>query len=61
MRRASGGRIRIDFSNDSGKIDTMSFPMNATSPSIALIGDEGLYRTFGTIGITTTHAAVRGT
>ncbi len=39
----------------------MSFPVNAMSPSTALIGDEGLCRTFGTIGINTTHAAVRGT
>jgi hypothetical protein len=39
----------------------MSFPMNATSPLFALIGDEGLCHTFGTIGITTTHAVVRGT
>jgi hypothetical protein len=39
----------------------MLFPMNAMSSSTAPIGDKGLCRTFGTIGITTTHAAVRGT
>ena len=39
----------------------MQFPMNALSASNAPIGAEGFCRTFNTIGITTTHAAVRGT
>jgi hypothetical protein len=39
----------------------MQFPMNDLSASNAPIGAEGFCRTFNTIGITTTHAAVRGT
>ena len=39
----------------------MLFPMNAMSFSTALTGGEGSFRTFGTIGINTTHTAVRGT
>jgi hypothetical protein len=39
----------------------MQFPMNALSTSTAPAGVEGFRRTFNTIGITTTHVAVRGT
>jgi hypothetical protein len=39
----------------------MSFLLNAMSSSAASMGDEGFRRTVNTIGINTTHAAVRGT
>ena len=39
----------------------MLFPMNAVSFSIAPMGGEGIFRAFNTIGINTTHTAVRGT
>ena len=39
----------------------MLFPMNALSFSPAPMGGEGTFRTFNTIGINTTHTAVRGT
>jgi hypothetical protein len=39
----------------------MLVPMNAMSSSTAFLGAEGFCRTFITIGINTTHAAVRGT
>jgi hypothetical protein len=39
----------------------MLFPMNAQALSIVPTGDEGTFRAFNTIGINTTHTAVRGT
>jgi len=39
----------------------MLFPVNALASSIARTGDEGTFRAFNTIGINTTHTAVRGT
>jgi len=39
----------------------MLFPMKAMALSIAPAGDEGMFRAFITIGINTTHTAVRGT
>ncbi len=39
----------------------MLFSMNPMSSSTVPIGAEGFCRTFNTIGINTTHAAVRGT
>jgi hypothetical protein len=53
--------IRVDFSPDSRKIAFMLFPLKALSLSIAPTGDEGSFPAFNTIGINTTHTAVRGT
>ena len=39
----------------------MLFPMNAMSSLTAPTGGEGIFHAFITIGINTTHAAVRGT
>jgi len=39
----------------------MLFPMNVMALSIAPTGDGGMFRAFITIGINTTHTAVRGT
>jgi hypothetical protein len=39
----------------------MLFPMNAMSFLTAPAGGEGMFRAFITIGINTTHAAMRGT
>ena len=39
----------------------MLFPLKAMALSIAPTGDEGSFRAFNTIGINTTHTAVRGT
>lgn len=39
----------------------MLLPMNAGSFSIAPMGGEGIFCAFITIGINTTHTAVRGT
>jgi hypothetical protein len=39
----------------------MSFAMNPMPFSIVPLGGEACLRTFNTIGITTTHVAVRGT
>jgi hypothetical protein len=51
----------VDFSLNSSKMAYMLFPMNVLSLSIAPRGDEGTFRAFNTIGINTTHTAVRGT
>jgi hypothetical protein len=39
----------------------MLLPVNVTTSPIAPLGAEGFCRTFNTIGISTTHAATRGT
>lgn len=42
-------------------IGLMLFPMNPMPFSPVCTGDAGLFITFGTTGITTMHATVRGT
>jgi hypothetical protein len=39
----------------------MSLSIHALPLALALSGDEGISRAFNTIGINTTHTAVRGT